>query len=99
AEYGRRANRMKEILYKHGFNVVYDKDIDREIGDGFFFTIGYKQMSCAELVSEFVHYGVSSISLSTTGSCRDGVRACTSRMTDEMLDILDVRLALFAANH
>ena len=94
AEYGRRAARMKEILHKNGFNVVYDKDIDREIGDGFFFTIGYKGMSCAELVSEFVHYGISSISLSTTGSQREGVRACTSRMTDEMLDILDERLAL-----
>ncbi|MFI3262228.1 MAG: pyridoxal phosphate-dependent aminotransferase [Rikenellaceae bacterium] len=98
-EYSRRAIRMKEILYKHGFHVVYDKDIDREIGDGFFFTIGYKSMSCSELVSEFVHYGISSISLSTTGSLREGVRACTSRMTDEIMDIFDKRLAQFAADH
>ncbi len=98
-EYGRRAVRMKEILHKHGFNVVYDKDIDREIGDGFFFTIGYPKMSCSELVSEFVHYGVSSISLSTTGSLREGVRACTSRITDDKLDIFDERLAQFAADH
>ncbi|MFR9523441.1 MAG: pyridoxal phosphate-dependent aminotransferase [Rikenellaceae bacterium] len=98
-EYARRAQRMKEILLRHGFCVVYDKDIDREIGDGFFFTIGYKGMSCSELVSEFVHYGISSISLSTTGSLREGVRACTSRMTDEMLDIFEERLAQFAADH
>lgn len=98
-EYARRAVRMKEILHKHGFNIVYDKDIDREIGDGFFFTVGYKSMSCSELVSEFVHYGISSISLSTTGSLREGVRACTSRMTDEIMDIFDKRLAQFAADH
>ncbi len=98
-EYARRAERMKEILHRHGFCVVYDKDIDREIGDGFFFTIGYKSMSCSELVSEFVHYGISSISLSTTGSQRQGVRACTSRMTDEMLDIFEERLAQFATDH
>ncbi|MFI3281166.1 MAG: pyridoxal phosphate-dependent aminotransferase [Rikenellaceae bacterium] len=98
-EYSRRAVRMKEILHRHGFSVVYDKDIDREIGDGFFFTIGYKGMSCSELVSEFVHYGISSISLSTTGSLRQGVRACTSRMTDDRLEIFDERLAQFAADH
>ncbi len=98
-EYARRAVRMKEILYRNGFKVVYDKDIDREIGDGFFFTIGFKEMCCAELVSEFVHYGISSISLSTTGSLREGVRACTSRMTDDMLDIFEQRLAQFAKDH
>lgn len=99
SEYARRAVRMKEILRKNGFHIVYEKDIDREIGDGFFFTIGYREMSCAELVNAFIHYGISSISLSSMGSEREGVRACTSRMTDEMLDIMDQRLALFAADH
>ena len=98
-EYGIRAEKMKAIFHKYGFHVVYDKDIDREIGDGFFFTIGYKEMNCGELVSEFAHYGISSISLSTTGSEREGVRACTSRMTDEMFDILDERLRLFSEAH
>lgn len=98
-EYAKRAKRMKEILHRHGFHIVYDKDIDREIGDGFFFTIGYKNMSCSELVSELVHYGISSISLSTTGSLRQGVRACTSRMTSEIMEIFDSRLAQFAADH
>ncbi|MFR9534607.1 MAG: pyridoxal phosphate-dependent aminotransferase [Rikenellaceae bacterium] len=98
-EYAHRAVKMKEILHRHGFNVVYDKDIDREIGDGFFFTMGYGDMSCSELVSEFVHYGISSISLSTTGSLREGVRACTSRMTEDKLEMFDERLAQFAADH
>ncbi len=99
SEYARRAVKMKEILRKNGFHIVYEYDIDREIGDGFFFTIGYRDMSCAELVNAFIHYGISSISLSSMGSEREGVRACTSRMNDEMLDIMDQRLAMFAADH
>ncbi len=98
-EYGRRAERMKNIFRDNGFHVVYDKDIEREIGDGFFFTIGYKDMKCGELVSELIHYGISSISLSTTGSEREGVRACTSRMTEELYDVLDSRLKLFTESH
>ncbi|MFI3277763.1 MAG: pyridoxal phosphate-dependent aminotransferase [Rikenellaceae bacterium] len=99
SEYARRAVKMKQILQKHGFHVVYEYDIDREIGDGFFFTIGYKDMSCAELVNAFIHYGISSISLSSMGSQREGVRACTSRINDEILEILDERLKLFAESY
>ncbi len=99
SEYARRAVKMKQILQKYGFHVVYEYDIDREIGDGFFFTIGYKDMSCAELVNAFIHYGISSISLSSMGSQRDGVRACTSRINDEILEILDERLKLFAESY
>ncbi len=99
SEYARRAVKMKDMLRKNGFHIVYEHDIDREIGDGFFFTIGYQNMSCAELVNAFIHYGISSISLSSMGSEREGVRACTSRMTDEMIDIMDQRLQIFAADH
>lgn len=98
-EYARRAVKMKEMLIRNGFHIVYENDIDRKIGDGFFFTIGYKEMSCAELVDAFIHYGISSISLSSMGSEREGVRACTSRMTDEMLEIMDQRLQMFAADY
>ncbi len=99
-EYARRARRMKEIFTRHGFHVVYDKDINREISDGFFFTVGYKNMSCAELMQELLYYGISSIALSTTGSEQQGVRACCSRMNDEKLfDILDERLKGFAEDH
>ncbi len=99
SEYARRAVKMKEMLLRNGFHIVYEKDIDREIADGFFFTIGYKDMSCAELVNAFIHYGISSISLSSMGSEREGVRACTSRMTDEMMQIMDERLQQFAADN
>jgi aspartate/methionine/tyrosine aminotransferase len=98
-EYARRARGMKEAFERHGFRVVYDRDIDRPIGDGFFFTIGYGGMTCGELMSQLLLYGVSSIALSTTGSEQHGVRACSSRMTDELLATLDERLAAFHTDH
>lgn len=95
SEYARRTHKMKELLYKYGFHIVYDKDIDKDISDGFFFTIGYKNMACGELMQELLYYGISSIALSTTGSEQQGVRACCSRMEDKMFDILDDRLKRF----
>ena len=98
-EYARRAHRMKEIFTRHGFTVVYDRDVTREVGDGFFFTLGYEGLSGDELVVELMKYGVSSISLSTTGSHREGVRGCTSRMREELYPVLDERMAEFAKDH
>ena len=91
-EYARRAARMKEIFLSHGFHIVYDRDVDDKVGDGFFFTIGYDGLSGDELVVELMHYGVSGISLSTTGSHKEGVRACTSRMREELYPVLDERM-------
>ena len=98
-EYARRAARMKEIFRRHGFSVVYDRDVTREVGDGFFFTLGYDGLSGDELVVELMYYGVSSISLSTTGSTRQGVRGCTSRMREELYPVLEERMAEFERDH
>ena len=98
-EYERRAARMKEIFLRHGFTVFYDRDVTREVGDGFFFTLGYEGLSGDELVVELMGYGVSSISLSTTGSTRQGVRGCTSRMRDELYPVLEERMAEFERDH
>ena len=98
-EYERRAARMKEIFCRHGFHIVYDRDVDRKVGDGFFFTLGYGDMTGEELLLELMYYGVSSICLSTTGSLKYGVRACVSRMREELYDVLDERMAAFAADH
>ena len=81
-EYARRAERMRRIFTDNGFHIVYDRDVTQEVGDGFYFTIGYGDMSGGELLRELLYYGVSSISLATTGSEQQGVRACTSRMRD-----------------
>ena len=98
-EYERRARRMKEIFCRHGFTVVYDRDVTREVGDGFFFTLGYDGLSGDRLVVELMYYGVSCISLSTTGSLRQGVRGCTSRMREELYPVLEERMAEFERDH
>ena len=98
-EYAIRAERMKHIFLQNGFHIVYDRDVTQQVGDGFFFTIGYKSMSGGELLRELLYYGVSSISLSTTGSEQQGVRACTSRMREELYDVLQERMAAFNQDH
>ncbi len=98
-EYAVRAEKMKKIFTDNGFHIVYDRDVTREVGDGFFFTIGYGEMTGGELLRELLYYGVSSISLSTTGSQQQGVRACTSRMRNELYEVLDERMKAFNEDH
>lgn len=98
-EYSVRAEKMKKIFTDNGFHIVYDHDVTREVGDGFFFTIGYGNMSGGELLRELLYYGVSSISLSTTGSGQNGVRACTSRMRDDLYPVLQERMKAFNEDH
>jgi aspartate/methionine/tyrosine aminotransferase len=98
-EYERRANKMKKIFTDNGFHVVYDRDVNQQVGDGFFFTIGYKNMSGGELLKELLYYGVSCISLSTTGSLQNGVRGCTSRMRDELYPVMEERMKAFNKDH
>jgi len=97
--YGERATRMKEIFCRNGFRVVYDRDVTLPVGDGFFFTLGYGDLSSGDLLRELLYYGVSCISLSTTGSLQNGVRACTSRMRDELYPVLEARMQAFRADH
>lgn len=97
--YGERARRLKEIFLRHGFYLVYDKDLQDPIADGFYFTIGYPGMDSGELARELMYYGVSAISLVTTGSEQQGLRACTSFIQDHQYDLLEERMKLFEANH
>ena len=98
-EYSVMAEKMKRIFVDNGFHIVYDHDVTQKVGDGFFFTIGYGDMSGGDLLRELLYYGVSSISLSTTGSEQNGVRACTSRMKDELYEVLDERMKAFRQDH
>lgn len=98
-EYARRAEKMKQIFVENGFHIVYDYDVSQPVGDGFFFTIGYGGMSSGELLCELMYYGVSSIALSTTGSEQQGVRACTSRMREELYPVLLERMKAFHEDH
>ena len=98
-EYARRAEKMKKIFADNGFHIIYDHDVTQQVGDGFFFTIGYGNMSGGDLLKELLYYGVSSISLSTTGSDQQGVRACTSRMRDDLYDVMAERMKAFKEDH
>ncbi|MDL2244205.1 pyridoxal phosphate-dependent aminotransferase [Parabacteroides sp. PFB2-10] len=98
-EYGRRAGRLKKIFTDYGFEIVYDHDLDEPIADGFYFTIAYPGMTGGELMEELIYYGISAISLSTTGSDQQGLRACTSFIKEHQYDLLEKRLQLFKKNH
>jgi aspartate/methionine/tyrosine aminotransferase len=97
--YGERAKKLKEIFCRHGFYVVYDKDLDEPIADGFYFTIGYPGMSSGELAHELMYYGVSAICLITTGSHQEGLRVCTSFIEDHQYELLDQRMTIFEKNN
>ncbi len=98
-EYGKRAHLLKKIFCKHGFYVVYDKDLDEDIADGFYFTIGYPGMTSGELAHKLMYYGVSAICLITTGSHQEGLRVCTSFIADHQYDQLEERMAIFEKNN
>lgn len=97
--YGDRAHKLKEIFMRHNFYIVYDKDLDQPIADGFYFTIGYPGMTSGELAHELMYYGVSAICLVTTGSEQEGLRVCTSFIRDEQYAALEERMSIFAENN
>lgn len=100
SEYGRRAEIIKKIFSDNGFYIVYDRDKDKPIADGFFFTIGYPGMSGTELQKELLKYGVSSIALKTTGSEQEGIRATVSMISDdESFRKLEKFLMKFNSDH
>ena len=94
-EYAMRTARIKDILYRNGFHIVYDKDDEEPVSDGFFFTIGYGSMSGAELLKNLLYYGISGIDLATTGSNRQGIRACSSNIKPHHYELLEERLKAF----
>ena len=98
-EYAVRAQRVKEIMVKNGFHIVYDKDCDQDVSDGFFFTFGYKDMTGEQLINKLIYYGISAITLAPTGSSREGLRGCVSMISDYQYDELDKRLRLFSQDY
>lgn len=97
--YGERARKLKDIFCRYGFHIVYDKDLDEPVADGFYFTIGYKGMTSGQLALELMYYGVSAICLVTTGSHQEGLRVCTSFIEDHQYAQLEERMKIWKANH
>lgn len=99
-EYGDKAKLMKEIFLKNGFSIVYDKDEDEPIADGFYFTVSYPGFDSSELLKKLLYYGISAISLRITQSQRiEGIRCCVSLVKREQLKDLEERLERFRAEH
>ena len=99
-EYGEKARIMKKMFTDNGFYIVYDKDVDKPVADGFYFTVAYPGMTSSELIEEFLYYGVSAISLGITGSeSKEGLRACVSLVPRSMFPKLEERLRKFKENH
>jgi len=99
-EYGERARLMKKLFTDNGFRIVYDRDEDKPIADGFYFTISYPGLTGDQLVEELLYYGISAIGLATTGSERpEGLRACVSQTGRDRLRELEERLRRFNADH
>jgi len=98
--YADKAHIMKRMFLENGFSLVYDKDEDKPLADGFYFTVSYPGLSGEELLKEFLYYGISAISLIITGSERtEGLRACVSLIKMEQMPVLEERLRRFRENH
>lgn len=94
-EYGEKAKIMKKLFTDNGFMIVYNSDLGRAVGDGFYFTIAYPGMTGAELLHNLLYYGISAISLSNTGSTKEGLRACVSHVKRDQFGDLEIRLQRF----
>ncbi|MDR3669353.1 MAG: pyridoxal phosphate-dependent aminotransferase [Holophaga sp.] len=99
-EYGEKAKVMKRLFVENGFQIVYDRDLEQPVADGFYFTFAYPGLTGGQLLNELLRYGVSAITLDTTGSERtEGLRACTSLIPRAQFPLLETRLRQFREDH
>jgi aspartate/methionine/tyrosine aminotransferase len=99
-EYGEKARLMKKMFTDNKFRITYDKDLDEPIADGFYFTVSYPGMTAAQLIDVLLRYGISAITLDTTGSERnDALRACVSQVPRSLFGDLEYRLKCFNKDH
>jgi aspartate/methionine/tyrosine aminotransferase len=99
-EYGEKARIMKKMFTDNGFIITYNKDLDEPLADGFYFTISYPGMTAAKLIDNLLQYGISAITLDTTGSERDDcLRACVSQVPRTFFGDLEDRLKCFNKDH
>ena len=99
-EYGRKAKIMKKMFTENGFFITYPNDLEEPIADGFYFTVSYPGLTASELINSLLRYGISAITLDTTGSDRnDGLRACVSEVPVSLFPNLEYRLKCFNKDH
>ena len=98
-DYEKKAKFMKDALVENGFEIVYDKDQDVPIADGFYFTFNYPGLTGEQTLNELVYYGISAICLDITGSDQQGLRACVSLVPHDMLPVFAERVKQFNIDH
>ncbi len=98
-EYENKAIIIKKIFINNGFKILYDRDLDEPIADGFYFTVSYPGFSGNDLVEKLFYYGISTVSLDNTGSeYKEGIRICVSQIKPEQIPVLEQRLKTFRNN-
>jgi hypothetical protein len=84
----------------NGFHLVYDNDLGRKISDGIYFTVGYKAVDTETLQNELFEYGISTISLPTSGSSQPGVSVSVASLGQpDWFAMLEMRLRAFNLSH
>lgn len=97
-EYGRRAGLLKEAFLGCGFHLIYDNDEGKPLADGFYFTIGFRDLPGDRLLLAMLQFGLTAIPLSITGSNHtDGVRICVSLTNFEDCQKASRRIAALAS--
>ena len=100
SEYGKRAKKVCKIFLKYGFKQVYEKDMDETVGNGFYLTMSYPNYEGNDLMLELMKYGISTITLKSTGSNRhEGLRVCISFMSEKEMPLLEEKLEKFMENN
>jgi len=98
-DFEERAKVIKKIFIDNGFKILYDKDLDIPIADGFYFTVSYPGFTGNELVEKLFYYGISTVSLDNTGSeYKEGIRVCVSMIKPDQFPVLEQRLKAFKNN-
>ncbi len=97
--YQERASIMKQLFIDNGFQLAYDRDGNKSLADGFYFTVSKKGWTTEFLCQKFLQYGLGAISLSICGTQINGVRICVSQMKQTDLYELKNRLEQMITNN
>lgn len=98
--YEQRAIKLKAALLENGFELLYSKDGEKPIADGFYFAFGHPAYPERGLAEALIKFGISATPLTDAGAEHtQGLRACVGLMTDDDLHRIRGRLAAFAEAH
>ena len=74
--------------------------MDENVGNGFYLTMSYPGYGGSDLMLELLRYGISTITLKSTGSVRhEGLRVCISFIGLDEMPTLENKLQKFREDH